>query len=342
MTLPPAGARRGGFTLVELLVVVAIVGALAALLLPAVQSARETSRRTSCVSRLRQLGIAMHNHVAARRVLPAGAVARENPTAPATPHTFYRWSALASVTPYLESAATYDALDLEQPLYGANFAITPANADAVRQVLVDFLCPSDQEAPVSDQFGPTNFAVNTGVGEGDEPSAFDDGSPFATDGPFYVNSAVRPGQVVDGLSKTALASESTLGVPRDVAPHDPQLEYKLVLLPLSEARCAAPAQWNVTDPRGFAWANGEFRCALYNHHDPPNTAKPDCLAAVLGGPLESIFTAFGWRAARSFHPRGVNVLLGDGAVRFVDDDVAPRVWRAAATTAGGEADALGS
>lgn len=338
MSRPPRAGH--GFTLVELLVVIAIIGVLTALLLPAVQSAREAARRTSCVNRLRQLGVAMQNHIAARRTLPAGAVARENPAAPTTPHTFYRWSALAAVTPYLEASAAYDSLVLEQPLYGVNFSVTEANRVAVRQLIIEFLCPSDQERRVADAFGPTNYAVNTGVGLGDDPIAFDDGSPFATDGPFGVNSAVRPAQIVDGLSKTALASESTLGVPTDARPHDPRLEYKLVLLPLSDARCAAPAEWNVTDPRGFSWANGEFRCALYNHYYPPNPPEPDCLAAVLGGPLESIFTAFGWRASRSFHPDGVNVVAVDASVRFVTDRVEPVVWRAASTISGGETTGL--
>ncbi|MEQ8849364.1 DUF1559 domain-containing protein [Botrimarina sp.] len=340
-----SGQRRprtaaAGFTLVELLVVVAIVGALVALLLPAVQSARETARRTDCVNRLRQLGLAMQNHLAARRTLPAGAVAKENPAAPTTPHTFYRWSALAAVTPYLESAAEYDALDLDQPLYGVNFDVTEANRAGVRQVIREFLCPSDQERRVHEAFGPTNYAVNTGTGLGDPESLFDDGSPFAADGPFGVNTATRPAQIADGLSKTTMASESTLGVPTGSPPHDPRLEYKLVLLPLSDARCGAPASWNVADPRGFSWANGEYRCALYNHYYPPNPPEPDCLAAVLGGPRESIFTAFGWRAARSPHPGGVNALACDSSIRFVADAVSPALWRAAATIAGGEADAL--
>lgn len=324
----------------ELLVVIAIVGALVALLLPAVQSAREAARRTDCVNRLRQLGLAMQNHVAARGALPAGAVAKENPAAPTTPHTFYRWSALAAVTPYLEAAAELEALDLDQPLYGVNFAVTESNRAGVRQMITAFLCPSDQERRVRDAFGPTNYAVNTGIGLGDPETPFDDGSPFANEGPFGVNTATRPAQVVDGLSKTTLASESTLGVPTDAEPHDPRLEYKLVLLPLSDARCAGPAQWNVTDPRGFSWANGEYRCALYNHYYPPNPPEPDCIAAVIGGRLDRVFTAYGWRAARSLHPGGVNVLACDGSVRFGADGVSREVWRAAATIAGGEASEL--
>lgn len=334
---PAKKDRLRGFTLVELLVVVAIVGALVALLLPAVQSARETARRSSCVNRLKQLGLAMHNHLAAHQTLPAGAVYRENPTSPNLPHMLYRWSALAAVTPYLDNATAYDALNLDTPLYqGLSGAVTPENAEAVKRVLVDFLCPSDQAAPVSPDFGPTNYAVSVGVGLGETEETFDDGSPFAADGLFAVNSAVRPGQVTDGLSKTILASESTLGVPSEAEPHDPRFEYRMVLFPLSEERCSAPSQWNVNDPRGFAWVNGEFRCGMYNHYRTPNAAEADCLSAPLGGPPATIYSPYGWRAARSVHPGGVNALSADGAVRFVIDGVDPAAWRAAATISGGE------
>ncbi|MEO0530203.1 MAG: DUF1559 domain-containing protein [Planctomycetota bacterium] len=334
-------ATAPGFTLVELLVVVAIIGTLVALLLPAVQSAREAARRTSCVNNLRQLGLAMQNYVAANQVFPSGAIARENPANPTTPHTLYRWSALAAVTPYLENSAVYNAIDFDVPLYeGLSGNVSAANIDAVRQVIGEFLCPSDAAPPSNERFGPTNYAVSVGVGLGDPSTTFDEGTPFAEDGLFGVNSARRPAEVSDGLSKTTLASESTLGQPRDAAPHDPRLEYKMVLFPISEARCAAPAQWNVTDPRGFAWVNGEFRCGLYNHHYRPNPAEPDCLSAPLGGPLETIYSAFGWRAARSNHPGGVNTVSADGAVAFINDNVAETPWRARATIAGDDGPAL--
>lgn len=330
--------RRRGFTLVELLVVIGVIGLLVAMLLPSVQAARETARRSSCANRLRQLGLAMQNYVAANRAFPPGAVSKENPDNPTTPHTFYRWSALAAVTPYLENATAYEALDLEAPLYqGLSGAVSATNVVPVRQVVADFLCPSDQGRPVTPRFGPTNYAVSAGVGLGEADSPFDDGSPFETGGLFGVNSATAPAGVSDGLSKTVLASESTLGIPRDDAPHDPLLEYKMVVFPLSEVKCAAPAQWNVSDPRGFAWVNGEFRCALYNHYRTPNAAEPDCMSAPLGGPLETIYSAYGWRAARSLHPGGVNAVLADGSGRFVADEIDAAAWRSLATIADADA-----
>lgn len=326
-----------GFTLVELLVVVAIVGVLTSMLLPAVQQAREASRRTSCTNRLRQLGLAMQNYTAARRTLPPGSVARPDPRSATTPWTFARWSALAAITPYLENEAARDALDLDQPLYRAN-AVTPDNLAGVRLVIVDFLCPSDQERPVDDRFGPTNYAVSTGTGVGG-------GTPIEVDGPFGVNSAVRLAQITDGLSKTVLASESTLGLPQPNGAYSASHDYKFVTgAPLTESGCEGATAWNETDPRGFAWANGEHRCALYNHYQTPNSPTPDCLGVFFGGGppppsgnfLERLYTPFGWRAARSVHPGGVNAALADGSVRFVQDDVEFAAWRAGATIAAGD------
>ncbi|TWT88551.1 Type II secretion system protein G precursor [Pseudobythopirellula maris] len=328
---------RAGFTLVELLVVIAIVGLLVALLLPAVQSARESSRRTSCVNNLRQIALATQNYVASQGVFPPGSVAQEYPDSASTPWTFFRWSALAHLLPYLDNGPAYQALDLSQPLYLANFELSPDNIEPVSVAINEFLCPSDLGRPVSERFGPTNYAVCTGSGlgapiEGSPPL---EGSPLVTDGLFHVNSRVRPGQVVDGLSKTVLASESLLGQPtrgQEAASHDARYEYKFISqAPLSDSACAASNSWNLEDPRGFSWANGEYRAALYNHHATPNSAEHDCIGVILGADLDALFTPFGWRAARSLHPGGVNTAMADGAVRFTPDAVEPSVWTEMAT-----------
>ena len=322
----PRGGRRA-FTLVELLIVVAIIGVLVALLLPAVQSAREASRRLSCVNNLRQLGIAAHNHVDARGAFPAGSIAREDPTAAHAPWTFYRWSALAQLSPYLENTAAYNALDMSRPLYGSNFSVTPENRAAVSLVIDLFLCPSDTGLQLSDTFGPTNYAFCSGTG-------IDGGSPSETDGISYANSATRIGQITDGTSKTALASESTLGVPR-TEDHDPQDEYKFVLTaPLTEELCEKTPQWNVSDPRGFAWVSGEYRCALYNHYLPPNSSRPDCMGVYIGGEPSIRFSSYGWRTARSHHAGGVNILFADSSVHLTQERIDPAVWRAMSTRSG--------
>jgi prepilin-type N-terminal cleavage/methylation domain-containing protein/prepilin-type processing-associated H-X9-DG protein len=322
--------RRGGFTLIELLVVIGIIGVLAGLLIPAVQSSRAAASRTACANNLRQLGIAAHNHESALGHFPAGSVARENPAQPFAAWTFYRWSALAQLTPYLENTSAYNALDLTVPLYGTDFQVRPENDDAVKIVVPEFLCPSDLRRPVSEDFGPTNYAVSTGSGAGG-------GTPQQTDGVFFINSQTTPAQITDGLSKTALVSESLLGQPQFGASHDPQTEYRFVFAaPISEAACAAATQWNYSDPRGFAWVNGEYRCGLHNHRMTPNSTTADCMGVRLGGGVEFQFTPYGWRAARSNHPGGVNVLMADSSHQFVGDSIDVKVWRAMATIAGGE------
>ena len=93
--------------------------------------------------------------------------------------------------------------------------------------------------------------------------------------------------------------------------------------------------------RGFSWANGEFRTTLYNHARRPNDAALDCLSALMTTPDKAkMYAGYGWRAARSRHRGGVNLVLADTAVRFIDDAVDPAVWKAAATRAGGEATPL--
>lgn len=321
-----------GFTLVELLVVIAIIGILIALLLPAVLSARGSSRQTVCKNKLRQLGIAAQNFESAQGHFAAGAVAKEFPGNRNTPWTFYRWSAIAALQPYMEGASAYEALDLTQPMYGADLQVTPANVAAVAQRLPMLLCPADQMLAVSENFGPTNYAMTAGSGAGG-------GTPIDADGIHYQNSRIRTAQITDGLSHTALASESLLGVPAEVgvAEHDTQLEYKFNLrAPLTDTACEATQVWNVNEPRGFSWANGEFRCGLYNHYYTPNSATPDCMGALLIGTPEVRFTPYGWRTARSRHVGGVNLLTADAAVSFVDEAIDPAVWNALSTRSGGE------
>ncbi len=221
------------------------------------------------------------------------------------------------------------------PLYDPlRLDVRPENVEAVKIVVAEFLCPSDIGRPVSEDFAPTNYAVCAGSGG-------KGGTPRNTDGMFFINSQTTPAKITDGLSKTALASESLLGQSQLGPQHDPQWEYKFTFsAPISEAICSAVTQWNVSDPRGFAWVNGEYRCTLYNHHETPNSPVPDCMGVQIGGGIKLLYTPYGWRAARSNHPGGVNVLLADGSLRFVGDDVDPTAWKDLATIAGGEASAV--
>jgi prepilin-type N-terminal cleavage/methylation domain-containing protein/prepilin-type processing-associated H-X9-DG protein len=318
-----------GFTLVELLVVIAVIAILIALLLPAIQAARESARRTSCINNLKQLGVATQNFYSARQSFPTGSDAKAYPAAPTNAWTFYRWSTLAHLTPFVEQSTVYKSLDLTVPLYGTNFAVTPRNAAGVAMVIPLFLCPSDQQPAPEPTFGPTNYAACAGSG-------VNGGSPVRTDGIFYVNSKTRISDIIAGTSKTALISESILGrTAASATTPDPRQDYSFALTaPLTSVICGNPRTWNVSDPRGFSWADGEFRCGLYNHLYPPNHMQADCMGVVVGGGPQFEYTPFGWRAARSRHPGGVNVLFADGSVRFSDDAIDLSVWQAISMRSG--------
>ena len=329
--------RRAGFNLIEVLVVVAIIGMLIALLLPALQAGREAARRIVCASNLRQVGLATAAYETARGRFPLGAESREWPGRPNWPHQYFRWSALAHLTPFCEQAQLLAGLDLSVPLYVGltSESISPQNKPIVKITVPLFLCPSDKSAAVSELFGPTNYAGCAGSGIGG-------GTPFDTDGLLFINSRIRAKDVGDGLAKTALFAESTLGEgptrTQNRAGVNPATAYAFWSgSPLTQSRCAAAAMWNERDLRGFSWANGEYRTTLYNHGRLPNDGEIDCIGVVRETTDPTLtYAGYGWRAARSRHPGGVNVAMADGSLRFVADDVDPAVWKAAATRAGGE------
>ena len=273
----------------------------------------------------------------ARGRLPIGAESREWAAKPSFPHQFFRWSVLAHLSPFYEQEDLLRSLDLSVPLYIGLTpdAIAPQNKPIVRLTIPLFLCPSDAGIPVSDLFGPTNYAGCTGSGAGG-------GTPFETDGAYGINSRTRLRDVTDGLSRTVAFGESTLGSgPRSTTSRDAvdvATGYGFTFTsPLTEPACSRPFYYNFTDLRGFSWANGEYRTTLYNHGRPPNSPQMDCLTALMTTPdLTRMYAAYGWRAARSRHPGVVTVGMADGAVRVVADGVDPAVWRAAATIAGGE------
>ncbi|MFM7243888.1 MAG: DUF1559 domain-containing protein [Planctomycetaceae bacterium] len=338
-------SRGRAFTIVELLVVVAILATLVGLLLPAVQTARESARRTSCTNNLRQIGLAAAGHEAARGRFPIGSESRQWDARPDFPHQFFRWSALAHLAPYYEEERLLRGLDLSVPLYvGLSPGdVAPQNKPIVKLTVPLFLCPSDASTPVADLFGPTNYAGCTGIGR---EAGREAGSPFETTGMFGVNSRTRPRDVLDGLSATVAFSESILGAgPKATTSRDgiePATGYGFTFTtPLTDAACGRPFYYNFTDLRGFSWANGEYRTTLYNHAAPPNAASFDCLSALMNTPDKArMYAGYGWRSARSRHRGGVTVGMADGGVRFVADAVDPAVWEAAATIAGGEIDRL--
>jgi prepilin-type N-terminal cleavage/methylation domain-containing protein/prepilin-type processing-associated H-X9-DG protein len=325
--------RRPGFTLIELLVVIAIIAVLIALLLPAVQAAREAARRAQCLNNLKQIGLGLHNYHQAWNGFPVGFLYAYQGASPASSPLQYRWSVLAQMSPQLELGSVYNALNFDyaiayKPTGGGSpfWPFHPANTTAMAVRVAVFLCPSDgAPAPMPDS-GPTNYAFCTGDGS-------NGGEATNADGAFILGQPQTVANLTDGTSQTAAASEQLLGIAGPYSQTSPapvpspwtRAMARVAAGPLTDPGCAsAPSGWLLN--KGAGWWDGNYLNTLYNHYLTPNACRPDCIT----------YHNPGWKAARSFHPGGVNVLFCDGHVAFIRDAVAPALWRAVATRAGGE------
>jgi prepilin-type N-terminal cleavage/methylation domain-containing protein/prepilin-type processing-associated H-X9-DG protein len=341
--------RRRGFTLIELLVVVSIIAVLIALLLPAVQGARESARRTQCINNLKQLGLAVQNYSTTTGALP--------PTATTNPSGFPKqptnnFGMKARLLPYLEQEAMWNALnqtDIAESATGENDTIVTLQIAA-------FLCPSDINVPI----GTYGFKNGTGarqVGYGSYPNNI--GTLFTNnggriDGPTYhmgtpgQGGTVTLAKVKDGTSSTAIFSEWIRGRNIGTSSGLSQVYVASVPFPTTNADPPVPLLtylnscktstkiYTVTstgaayDHKGMKWLNqacGEGGC--YTHIMTPNL-----LACVFGG--EDPHPARTLTGPSSKHSGGVNVGFLDGSVKFIKDSVSQATWWAIATRDGGE------
>ena len=306
------GNSRPAVTLLELLVVIAVVGVLAGLLLPAVQQARAAATRAACANNLKQLALAAHSYHAARGHLPPG---RGTPA----PRVF---SAHAELLAFVEQDAVRARLDLTRPpadyTAGGVAYSGAANFAAASQVVHVFCCPADRTAGrvPGRPYGGTNYPACAGTGVAD-------GSLTAADGAFFTGSGVRLTDIRDGTSATALFGERPLGDGTGTDAGRGVIELPGATPPAA-AVCVGPA---LNRDRGAKWAVGNYGNTLYTHALPPDPAAADCMSAT---------QQQGVMSARSLHPGGVNVAFADGGVRFVGRDVDPAVWRAFGSVAGGD------
>ncbi len=321
------------FTLIELLVVIAIIAVLIALLLPAVQAAREAARRAQCINNLKQIGLGLHNYHSSWNSFPVGFLVATGPVPSTTSAQQYRWSALAQMLPFLEQTALAGALNFAHPVAqkpsGSLSLFWPydtANATVMATRVAVFLCPSDGGPAPDPTSAGSNYAFcsGTGINGGDATNA---------DGVFILGPAISAAGILDGLSGTAAASEQPLGIPGTYtlpagSPTPSPIARAFARMaagPLTDADCAtAPDGWLLW--KGANWWDGNYLNTLYCHHLTPDSPTADCIT----------YHNPGWKAARSFHPGGVDVLYCDGGVRWTKDTVDPTLWRSLATRAGGE------
>ena len=325
--------RSRGFTLIELLVVISIIAVLIALLLPAVQQAREAARRVQCKNNLKQMGLALHNYLDTHSVLPPSFCFS----------TAGSWSVHGRILPYMEQAAAYGRVRLD--LDWAN----PINqATGVAQLKIpSYSCPSD---PLSDRMhyaGPDegNIRVHTyGVNFGTW-KIYDPVTNSGGDGVFYPNSRTRAGDIADGLTNTLLLAEVKSYQPyfRNTADPGPAVPSSISFLSsFSGEKKYGPGS---DDNAGHTeWCDGPVHQSGFTTVFHPNTRVTYIDNGVTydmdyNSRYEGTSTAQTTYAAitsRSYHVGIVNVALADGSIRSISENIDIQVWRALGTRAGSE------
>jgi prepilin-type N-terminal cleavage/methylation domain-containing protein len=306
----PPRARRIrplGFTLVELLVVIAIIAVLIALLLPAVQQAREAARRTQCRNNLRQMGLALHNYHDTFGAFPPSSTSHvEKGVWNDRPwrHHLHSWASL--LLPFLEQANLQRAID-----YNLS-ALDPANLPAAAQMLPVYSCPSydgprysddPQYRRLSDRYALRNYAAMGGTDVG---RLWQD-----ADGALYPLSNTRAADVIDGLSGTIFLFET-----RDTG--------AAVWIDGSCASLAA-RRYDASNPPSYAGPE------LPLNYTPYYWSERDADGNYLYETIDSIW------GPSSRHAGGVIHLFGDGSVRFLSENMDDNLYEAMASRAGGEA-----
>ena len=319
-----------GFTLVELLVVIAIIGVLVALLLPAVQAAREAARRSQCSNALKQFGLAMHNYADVFKVFPArrsgtnGTISKDGNRSQAN---YFRMSAFIPLLPFIEQKPLFDAI-VAGGKYGSTTyaaggpAAWNTSYPPFRTQVAILLCPSDKTPPpTASQVGRNSYAFslgdqiinhnsNTKLVRGIFGSQLCKGFKDITDGSS--NTIAMSERVWSGAFglRTANGEEAKATTASNVSS-----------VSTNPGTCLAKANGQefigirIKGMFGALWSDGQAERVAFNTVLPPNS--PSCVndanqnADSNGGVLN----------AASYHPNGVNAVFADGSVRFIAQNI---------------------
>lgn len=272
-----------GFTLVELLVVIAIIGVLVALLLPAVQAAREAARRSQCMNNFKQVGLALHNYESAHSILPQGQGAASCQTGLSS-IAAARWGWSSYILPYMEDSSLHDLIDFDKEPH--------VQVDAIRSFVDVYLCPSDPQGlelvSFTGRIDGVEDAAKTNMDAIVDSTDYKCGNSNNVkhtsenpDGAFANFSAFRFAQFTDGLSNTLFIAEVTGEGEGSNRSHNWSI--------LNTNDTADGINGENTVPGGHSGPLGSWQ---YHHNGPS-----------------------------SFHPGGCNFLYGDGSVHFLQEDI---------------------
>jgi prepilin-type N-terminal cleavage/methylation domain-containing protein len=319
---PRLGRPTSGFTLVELLVVIAIIGILVALLLPAIQAAREAGRRATCQNTIRQWGVAMQNYHTARNKLPEG-----NRINPRRVWVVYTW-------PYMEDQSHAARYDQTVHFYQAPNTISNTTDGIYAKQVPAYYCASDRPGALwkGDKHWRArgNYVINWG-----QIAMLDcrnNGTPCAAYNPPDSTWAAK-----HGLPPFGFKDLTSPYLPKQTSFKDftDGTSYTMLLSEVIQA--AGDEEYDI---RGDM-LNDDTPCTMYQTINTPNsgtdtspfrpsTPNPE------NPPYAAPTSGYTYKSARSRHPGGVNVIMGDSSLRFVQNDIALSIWRAMGTMNGSE------